>query len=78
MANQFRDEAALGKLFVDQAFKGPAEIAEVEAQLADLPKRDLSPAEYRAQKISFAVGMLSHDSTTTREEIERLVDSGIV
>lgn len=78
MAEQFRDEAALGKLFADQSGKGPADIAEIEAQLASLPKRELTPAEYRAQKISFAMGMLSHDSTTTREEIERLVDSGTV
>ena len=36
--------------------------------------RPLSKAERRAQRISFTMGMLPHDSTITREFVEQLHD----
>ncbi len=37
-------------------------------------KQSLTPEEARAQSISFAMGMLPHNSTTTREFIESLAE----
>lgn len=45
--------------------------------LADLLKaaagKRMTPEEIRQQKISFVMGMLPHDSETTREEVEALI-----
>ena len=44
----------------------------LEERLRAAVKQELTPKEIRAQRISFAMGMLPHNSTTTREYIEEL------
>ena len=42
--------------------------------LQESAQRSLTPDEIREQRISYAMGILPHDSTATREETEALVD----
>ena len=46
------------------------ELEELLAKHADKP---LTPKEIRAQRISWVMGMLPHDSTMTREQVEELL-----
>ncbi len=48
------------------------ETTEVAKKLARAAKRDMSPEEKRAQRISFAMGMFPADSTITKKEVEEV------
>ena len=48
---------------------------DLDERLRAAVRQSLTPEEIRLQSISFAMGMLSFDSTTTREYIEDLVNS---
>ena len=52
-----------------------AELKNLDQLLREAAKESLTPEELRAQRISFAMGMLPHDSPITREEMERIHDS---
>lgn len=45
----------------------------LEELLRQAAKKDLTLDELRAQRISFAVGMMPSDSTMTRRDIEELL-----
>lgn len=45
----------------------------LEELLRQAAKKDLTLDELRAQRISFAVGMMPDDSTMTRRDIEELL-----
>lgn len=47
----------------------------IEELLRSKAKRFLTPEELRAQRVSFVMGMLPHDSTLTRERVQEIVDS---
>ena len=47
----------------------------IEELLRSKAKRFLTPAELRAQRVSFVMGMLPHDSTVTRQRVQEIVDS---
>jgi len=47
-----------------------AEIDQVEKMVGDLPKRDLTPDEYRAQIISGAMSCMKSQSAETRAFVE--------
>ena len=47
----------------------------LEKRLRAAVRESLTPEEIRQQSISFAMGMIPSDSTTTREYIEKLVNS---
>ena len=44
-------------------------------RLKQIPKRTLTPKEYKEQAISLCLGGLSQASTTTREDLVRLWES---
>ena len=46
---------------------------EVEQMLCRFAKESLTLEEIRAQRVSFVMGMLPHDSTMTREQVEELL-----
>ena len=48
---------------------------DIEEKLREAAKHRLTRDELRAQRISFAMGMMSHKSKMTREEVEKLLDS---
>ena len=63
--------------------KGNASKTVVEADLHELDKRlrakatlELSKEEMRDLRVNLAMGMLPTGSTTTREKIEEVIDSG--
>ena len=43
-------------------------------RLREAAGRPMSREEVRAQKISFILGMMPHDSTITRQQVEDIVD----
>ena len=43
--------------------------------LREAAKKPLTRDEIRAQRISFAMGMMSHKNNMTREEVAKLIDS---
>jgi hypothetical protein len=47
----------------------------LDERLRAAARQSLTPEEIRQQSISFAMGMIPTDSTTTREYIEELVNS---
>ena len=47
----------------------------LDERLRAAARQSLTPEEIRQQSISFAMGMIPSDSTTTREYIEKLVNS---
>ncbi len=55
--------------------KGQRSLADLEQRLRAAAKQSLTPEEIRQQSISFTMGMLSPDSTTTRDYVEKLVNS---
>jgi hypothetical protein len=46
------------------------ETEDLEKLLSCVIKKSLSLEEIRKQRISFVMGMLSHDSTMTREQVQ--------
>lgn len=55
--------------------KGQSSLTDLEQRLRAAVKESLTPEEIRQQSISFTMGMLSPDSTTTRDYVEKLVSS---
>ena len=49
-------------------------LTELDELLQKSVQESLSREEKREQRISYAMGMLPHDSKTTRKEIEELAD----
>ena len=47
----------------------------IEEMLRSRAKKSLTPEEIRAQRLSFVMGMLPHDSTMTRERVQEILDS---
>ena len=48
---------------------------DIDNLLISLAKDFLSLEEIRAQRLSFVMGMLPHDCTMTREQVQELLDS---
>lgn len=44
------------------------------ARLTELAGRQMTKDEVKAQRISFVMGMISHESTLTRRQVEELID----
>ena len=51
------------------------EIQEIEQLMREKATLSLTKEELRKQRISWVMGMLPFDSTMTRSEVERLLDS---
>ena len=47
---------------------------EIDELLVSHAKESLSVEEIRAQRISFVMGMLPHDTTMTREQVKEILD----
>ena len=50
-------------------------LEEFDAVLREEAKKPMTKEEIRAQRISFAMGMLPHDSKISREYMEKMHDS---
>ncbi len=48
---------------------------DLDAMLRKAAREKLTKEEYRAQKISFVMGMMPEDCKMTRKEVEELIDS---
>lgn len=59
----------------------PTDITQVEVPdnldevLREAAKREMTPEEKRAQRVSWIMGMLPKNSTTTRAEIQKRIDA---
>ena len=47
----------------------------IEEMLRSRAKKSLTQEEIRAQRLSFVMGMLPHDSTMTRARVQEILDS---
>ncbi len=58
-----------------EAGQNAPEAKELEAHMVNAAKQILSIDEIREQRLSFVMGMLPHDSTMTREDVRKLLES---
>lgn len=49
-------------------------LEELDEKLKQLPQRDLTKEEIRAQKVSFIMAMLPHGSTITRKQVAASIE----
>jgi hypothetical protein len=47
---------------------------EIEELLRQCAKRPLTPQEIQAQRLSFVMGMLPHDTTMTRQQVQEILE----
>ena len=66
------DQGEFGKGFTGNSDLKTKEIEELLRQRA---KRPLTPQEKQAQRLSFVMGMLPHDTTMTRQQVQDILES---
>lgn len=75
MATESVPTSSVSLLDLIEAGQNAPEAKELEARMVNAAKQSLSIDEIREQRLSFVMGMLPHDSTMTREDVRKLLES---